>query len=235
MKEISEKITLDSASLLSQEELIRRHVEEQRKQVSAVKPTPSIPDLHDEHGGLSEETPSNYTIRNKIQQEVDNTVTKEDIREQMLQEAREVSTKHADIPVTGVDVLKRIITTGEYKETVELFGFSWTFRALDQMDDLVAIDEMSTDYGSNLANMTAYAFNQVVLSIEAIEGQSIYEIFKEIEQNKYSKKLDYILAVKRALRTYMLQFPPRAITELHDAYKKIDAKRNEGFSELKKS
>lgn len=222
------EVKLDKTGFLTPEELMK-HQSVQQSQ-------PPIPDLHDANGALPEEVPAEFVIRNKIKKDVDEVITKDSIRSEMYSDAiSDVNNKYAATPETGLDILKKIITFGDYKEAVELFGYKWTLRALDQMDDLTAIDEMSIDYGSNIANMTAYAFNQVVFSIEEIEGQSIYEIFKEVDRTKFNRKLDYMLAVKRALRTYLLQFPPYAITELHAAYKKVDAKRNEAFDALKKS
>lgn len=233
MKEVKEtKISLDPSSFLTGNEVKAREMkQEERPQEEA-----NIPNVHNEFGALPSETPPDFQLRNKINKEVETTINKETIRDQMLEEARSsVSSKYANVPSSGLDVIKHIIARGEYKEEVEVLGVRWTMRALDQMDDLIAIDEMSADYGSSLANMTAYAFSQVVLSVEAIQGQSIYEIFNEIDRSKYDTQLKYIMVVKRALRAYMLQFPPSAVAELHSAYKKIDEKRNKGLEELKKS
>ena len=139
------------------------------------------------------------------------------------------------LPLNPKDILKHIIAKGEYQETVELFGHKWTIRALDQRDLLMAAEMVKDELSSSTARMSALIFLQVVFSIEAIEGISVYECFKDVKAADYKQKEDYGLAVRKSLQKYLEHVPPQVINMFYDEYVRIEGKRNKALENLKNS
>jgi len=155
--------------------------------------------------------------------------------ERVQQETAKIRNKHYGSPDRPVDILKEIIMKGEYKETFSLYGYKWTMRALDESDLLNAADQVRDDTDTTVGRLTAFAFSQVVYAIEAIDDIPIYEFFPEIQAKDYRSKIDYIIAVKAALKAYMLAFPHILIDSLFTKFKEITAKRDSSLEELKNS
>jgi len=198
-----------------------------------VNSQPPIPDLH---------TDSDSEIPNATQRRVLETQSqsaepsKEDLIKEKIQQDLKQNLAMKGAPQHPLDVLKSLIVRGEYKEDITLFQQVWTLRALDQSDMLLALDEVSDMLESSVGRLTAVAFAQIVYALEAINGITIYEMFKDtIKPVDYPNQMSYIIAVKKALRRYLEHFPPVVIDSLYTAYMEVDKKRNEALNQLKNS
>ncbi len=213
------------------------------EQVQASRNTPfndanpsNIPDLHTSSEG---ETPTVAQMR-----DINNTINKtqvlnkEDIIQQKITEDLKKATSSFSLQGNSpLSVLKQMISLGEYKEDIKLYGQLWTIRALDQSDLMLAVEEATSLTESPVGKLTAIAFYQLVYSIEAVNGVSIYEMFKDtIKVTDYPSQIAYIIAVKKALKRYLEHFPPAVIDSLYyEGYVKVDEKRNKALEELKNS
>jgi len=154
---------------------------------------------------------------------------------QDINAARATSLDQTSFPDSPRDILKQLIAHGEYQETVNLFGHKWTLRALDQRDLLLAAEMVKDDLSSSTARMSSLIFLQVVFSLEAIDGVSIYDCFKDIKPIDYKKREEYSLAVKSALKKYLEHVPPQVINAFYEEYKRIEDTRNKALDNLKNS
>ena len=161
---------------------------------------------------------------------------KKEIMEEMAnEELRDSKPSLEKIPDNPKDALKFLIAKGDFTKTIRMYGSNWTLRALDQRDITLALDNIKMDMESETARMSALMFIQVVYSIEAINGISIYEWFPEVKRENYNKKEEYILAVKNQLKVYLEHVPPYVIDSFYTEYSAIENERAKLFAELKNS
>ena len=157
------------------------------------------------------------------------------IDEAIAKDINSIRTKNAGLPVNPLSTLKELIQKGELKETFEMYGITWTMRALDQSDLLFSLDAIKDSLDTSAGRFTALTFAQIVFSIEALNGLSIYEIFPDIKVTDFKDEQEYIYAVKIALKKYLTALPPRIIDELYLRYIELDEKRNKAIDDLKNS
>ena len=131
------------------------------------------------------------------------------------------------------DLLKALISAGQYKKDVMLHDHMWTMRALEERDLLLAFDFLKEDYTSQMGRMTAVIFYQVVLSIEAVDGIQIYDWFEEVRAGDYKSNEEYKIAVKKLLSRYMERMAQSVIDQFYQEYTKIDGERNQAIIQLK--
>lgn len=206
--------------------------EEMQSQPVIQQPSNDIPDLHQ-----TEKIP-NSNRREVINQQVDTTMNKmETIDERIQKDIQNAQkTKLENMPKDPKEILKSIIAQGEYKEDFRMFGQTWTLRALDEGDTLLALDEVRDTLTTQSGRLLAVMFGTIMYSIEAINGVSIYEWFEDIKLTDYrNDRMEYAVAVRRALRKYLEAMPPTIIDSLYDKYLEIDSRRNEGLEQLKNS
>ena len=199
---------------------------------------PSMMDFPDLHG--SDNIVPNTVTKKKIEKEI--TPEKIDLgKETLLEDAIQrdidsIRSKNVNVKQDPKDILKYIIAMGEYKETFEVYGAKWTFRALDQNDLLMALDEVKDNLESYAGRMSANMFAHVVFSLEAINNIPIYQWFPEIKLESFGgNKQEYILACKIALKQYLGAMPPNVIDALYEKYLEVDEKRNKALVDLKNS
>ena len=137
------------------------------------------------------------------------------------------------MPKEPKDILKYLIAKGSIEEKVVVADHTWTMRALDQRDLMLIMEQLRDDLDSQTARITAIMFYQVVYSIEAVDGISIYEWFSEIQEAKFPNKEAYIVAVKNAIKEYFLHMPNRTIDEFYTKYSEIEDKRSKALEEIK--
>jgi hypothetical protein len=160
-------------------------------------------------------------------------IDKEDVEEMF---EREISSpKVQGIAETPEDIFKHIISRGEYSETVEIWNYKWTMKALNHGELISALDGMKDSLASQAGRVTALAFTQVLYAITAINGISIYEWFPKIKRSDYPDIASYKEAVRRGFKVYFAKFPPTLIDDLYEAYAKIEVKRKEALESLKNS
>ena len=157
------------------------------------------------------------------------------IDEAIAKDINSIRTKNVGIPVNPLSTLKELIQKGELRETFEMYGITWTMRALDQSDLLFSLDAIKDSLDTSAGRFTALTFAQIVFSIEALNGLSIYEIFPDIKVTDFKDEQEYIYAVKIALKKYLTALPPRIIDELYLRYIELDEKRNKAIDDLKNS
>jgi hypothetical protein len=192
-----------------------------------------IPDLH-----KLEQSP-NAVRRGEISKQVETTLlnkveTLEDKIKRDIESAQQQ--KFSNMPRDPKEILKQIIAKGEYRETIELYGHKWTLKALDQNDTLLSLDEVRDSVATQSGRIIALMFGTVMYALEAIDEISITEWFPEITLAMYKgNRMEYYIAVKRAVRSYLEALPPAVIDSLYMKYEEIDSKRNQGLSELKNS
>jgi hypothetical protein len=149
---------------------------------------------------------------------------------------REISSpKVQGIAETPEDIFKHIISRGEYSETVEIWNYKWTMKALNHGELISALDGMKDSLASQAGRVTALAFTQVLYAITAINGISIHEWFPKIKRSDYPDIASYKEAVRRGFKVYFAKFPPTLIDDLYEAYAKIEVKRKEALESLKNS
>lgn len=191
-----------------------------------------IPDLENLEG-----TP-NISRRQEINQMVDDKVTAKitTIEDQIQKDIQNAQKKKFEGKVTHPkDILKQIIAAGEYVEDFDLFGHSWTLRALDQGDQLMSLDEVKDTLESASGRVIAMMFNSIVFSVQAIDGISIYEWFDEIKITDYKDNMEYHIAIRKAFKKYLEAMPPTVTEILYEKYLEVDEKRNKALDELKNS
>ena len=195
----------------------------------------NIPDLH--KVDINSTPQARQELRKKTEMSTA-SLKQEIIDEKITQDinaARAESLDQTSFPDSPRDILKQLIAQGEYQETVNLFGHKWTLRALDQRDLLLAAEMVKDDLSSSTARMTSLIFLQVVFSLEAIDGVSIYDCFKDIKTVDYKTREEYSLAVKSALKKYLEHVPPQVINAFYEEYKRIEDTRNKALENLKNS
>lgn len=182
----------------------------------------------------------NAQRRAEIARSVDALGVTDAINEKITEErinadlAANQQTKLKDVK-TPQDILKTLIAKGNYTKDVTIYDHVWTIRALEQRDLLLALDDIRDDLTSQAGRVTTLMFAQVVYSIEAIDGISIYEWFTEIRPRDYATTEEYKLAVKKSLRRHMERMAPGIIDSFYGEYQKIDGERNAALQELKNS
>ena len=155
--------------------------------------------------------------------------------ERVQDEVNTIKNRYADIPKSPKDSLKELLAQGELRKTFKLFGHTWTFRALDQGDLLLAMDDLKDSITTEAGRMTAVIFSKVVYAIEEIDETPVYRLFPDIVPNQYPSKIEYIVAVKRALRAYLIGMPPMVIDNLYFKYMEVEVERDEALEKLKNS
>ena len=136
---------------------------------------------------------------------------------------------------TPRDALKELIAVGEYREDVELFKHTWTLKALNQGELILAFNDIKDDNASAVGRISTLVMSQIAYSVEACDGIPIYEWFSEIDPARFASTEEYRLAVKRVFRRYIEQLPSFVITQFDNAYTQIEKKRNEALEKLKNS
>ena len=181
----------------------------------------------------------NAERRQEISQQIDQRVTPKMVSVEEKIQNDILSAQHKKFEGAAKhpkDVLKQLISIGEYKEDFELFGHTWTLRALDQSDTLLSLEEISDSISTQSGRVIAMMFGTLIYSIDAIDSISIYDWFDDIRVENYSgNRMEYHIAVRRALRAYLEAVPPRAIDLLYEKYMELDENRNKGINELKNS
>ncbi len=187
-------------------------------------------DLHKEEQFISKERKA------QIDEEISKFIGKEQLAQERVEKAvNETKKKYEEAPKHPRDILNDLLTRGELRKTYECFNHNWTLRALDQGDILLAMDDLKDSIESDAGRMTALVFSKVVYSIEAIDDIPIYQFFPEITPQNHPSKIDYIIAIKRALRAYLVGMPPSVIDELYYKYVELEKERDEAISKLKNS
>lgn len=191
--------------------------------------TPSdIPTMESSSRSQRESARNSTNVASSVEEDI--------LNEKIQQDIQSVSSAKNVVPKNPRDILKTLIARGEYREDVELFGYKWTLKALDQRDILLAMEDLSDLSITDQSRITTLLFAQVVYAIEAVEGIQIYEWFTDIVQrDKYSSTEEYKVAVRRVLRRYLEKLPPSAINSFNVEYAKIENKRNEAIENLKNS
>jgi hypothetical protein len=186
-------------------------------------------------GSVVEESP-NANVKQKINNEVEGSFDHSKIVEERLKtEADSANPKYGSTMDTPKNVLKNLINKGSHEEEVTLYGVKWRMRALDQSDELLAIDEIKDDFTTMAGRLTSVAFARVVYSIEAINGVQLSDIFTEIDKNSYESIIAYRYALKRQLKNYLESFSPDIINDLYEKYNEVIENRNKGLVALKNS
>ena len=136
-------------------------------------------------------------------------------------------------PTDPKDILKYLIAKGSYEEKVEVVGHVWTMRALDQRDLMLIMEQLRDDLETQTARVTSIMFYQVIYSLEAVDGISIYEWFPEIKEKEFKSKEAYIIAIKNAIKEYFLHMPNSTIDSFYTEYSKIEEKRSKALVDIK--
>ena len=193
----------------------------------------NIPDLH------SFDNTSSSENRKNIMKEppISSSQIRDEIIEEKIREDIDSVKKSSSNPVDSSpkNILKRLIAKGDYQETFRLYGDDWTLRALDQRDLLLASEMITNEVGTDAAKISHIIFAQVLFSVEAINGKSVYEFFSDIDPIKFNKREEYVFAITIALKTYFEHMSPQIINEFYDKYQIVDQKRNEALEKLKNS
>ena len=235
----NQSVSFSSDDFLTGEEMINAQVSE--TVINNKVPTPpnmeqninmDIPDLESMEG-----TPT-AKRRQEINEMVDANITTkvstiEDQIQKDIQNAQQK--KFQGVATHPKDILKQLIAQGEYVEDVQLFGHSWTLRALDQGDQLMSLDEVKDTLETASSRVIAMMFGAVVFSVQAIDGISIYEWFDEIKITNFNDNMEYHIAVRKAFKKYLEAMPPSVIEILYEKYLEVDEKRNKALDELKNS
>lgn len=186
----------------------------------------TFPDLHTEQTELSAAEKQNAS------QVVNNVINKEIIAEERLKRELE-QLKHRNTPNAPRDILKDLIMKGELKKSYKLFDHTWTLRALDQGDILLAVDDIKDSTETISGRMVSIAFSKVVYSIEEIDNVPIYQFFPEMLPTQFKSNTEYMIACKKALRAYLVGMPPIVIDMLYDKYLELEAERDKALADLK--
>jgi hypothetical protein len=165
----------------------------------------------------------------------DEMLNKEILDEKIRQDITSMK-KDVKAPGSPKDVLKSLIAKGDYKENIELFGCTWTIKALSQGDIILAFNDINDDSTSTIGKVATLTISQIAFAIEACNGIPIYEWFPDIvNRQDFATTEDFKLAVRRIFRRYLEQMPSTVLNQFDSAYTIIEKKRNEALVELKKS
>jgi len=209
--------------------------QQQEVPLAAITTTEAAPTNDDLH--TLEKTP-NAARRSEIDQSVTQTVNKIDtVEDKVRKDVLEAQKKKFEgIPKTPKDVLKSLIAQGEYTKDFKMFGQIWKLRALDQSDTMLALDEVKDDYETGSGRMLALMFGTIIYSIEAINGISVYEWFEELKLQDYNNnRMEYHVAVRKALRSYLEAMPPGIVDVIYEKYMELDEERAGAIEKLKNS
>lgn len=191
----------------------------------------NVPDLHT--------VDINSTIeqrKNLISGITTEQLKQEIINEQLKQDVASVANLNPPPQSnTPKDILKSLVAKGNYQETIHLYGSDWTIRALDQRDLLLATELVKADLDTDIARINALIFIQVIFSIEAINGKSIYEWFPERKASSFRSTEEYTMQIRNDMKTYFEHFGPQVISDFYTEYQRIETKRNIGLETLKNS
>ena len=191
-----------------------------------------VPDLEKMEG-----TP-NVNRRQEINKMVDDKIMTKvaSVEEQIQKDIQDAQKKKFEGKAAHPkDILKQLIAKGEYVEDFQLFGHTWTLRALDQGDQLMSLDEVRDTLETASGRVVALMFGSIVFSVQAIDGLSIYEWFDEIKVTDFKDNMEYHIAVRKAFKKYLEAMPPSVIEILYEKYLDVDEKRNNALDELKNS
>lgn len=188
--------------------------------------TPYIEALHQESQTVSKQT------KQEIAEKFQSRVTPED-RASMAVDSLQEGT-FTGLP-TAKELFADVITLGDYRENVRMYGHTWTLRGLNHSDILDAADDVRDTAQSNIGFLTSFTFSKLVYSLDAVDGRNIYELLPDIKYQDYKTKVDYITAVKRAIRAYLLAMPDLVIDGLIAAYNEMEQRRNAEIVKLKNS
>lgn len=191
----------------------------------------TFPDLHTTQSELNKSEKQNAT------NVVNNVINKETIAEERLLRELE-SLKHRDTPSSPRDLLKDLIMKGELTKIYKIYGYYWKLRALDQGDILLAVDDIKDSTETTAGRMVSIAFSKVVYSIEAIGAKEtemipVYQFFPEILPTKFKSNIEFVVACKKALRSYLLGMPQAVIDEVYEKYVELEAERDKALVDLK--
>ena len=194
----------------------------------------TFPDLHIGKTELSK------TDKQNISQVVNNVINKETLVEEAVKRELE-NIKYKSAPDSPRDILKDLIMRGELTKVYKIYGHYWKLRALDQGDILLAVDDIKDSTETTAGRMVSIAFSKVVYSIEAIGAKEdnlipIYQFFPNIlpsDPKFRGEKLDYVIAIKKALRAYLLAMPQSVIDEVYEKYVELEAERDKALADLK--
>ena len=191
-----------------------------------------IPDLH--NSGFTS-NPNERKEAVKVAAKSTNNINQEIIDERIKMNITEAQGGKPPTPKDPKDILKYLIAKGSLEEKVMVSGHLWTMRALDQRDLMLIMEQLKDELESQTARVTSIMFYQVIYSIEAVDGISIYEWFPEIQESKFASKESYIIAVKNAIKEYFLHMPNSTIDEFYGKYSEIENKRSKAIEEIKNS
>lgn len=187
-----------------------------------------MPDLHEQPDFV------NGQERQQIAQEYDSTISKQLIIDESIENSGiDLKHKFKQEKQSPVEILKELVLRGDHKKEFDLLGHKWLIRALDQHDMILAMDDVKDDTITYSGRMTAATFSQVVYSIEGIDGYVLSQFFPHIDPSKHKTQLSYIIALKRALRAYLIAMPPSVIDLLYDSYINVTQERDKAILELK--
>lgn len=193
-----------------------------------------IPDLHKLEGVPSANRRAE--IAESVMKQFDGLNKVEEFENKIRKDVEEAQKKKFEgVPKSPKDILKSLIAKGEYTKEYELFGQKWTLRALDQNDTLLALEEIKDDYETQSGRLMAMLFGTVVYCIEAINGIPVYQWFDDIKLSNYKDRMEYHVAVRKALRLYLEAMPPVVLDAIYDKYTELDLERQEALNELKNS
>lgn len=180
--------------------------------------------------------------REEIDRNVSATLTNQLLEREILDEKVrqdiENTKKNKDLKTatTARDVLKTLISLGDYKEDVEIFNHTWTIKALNQGDITAAFNDVKDDNITTAGRISSLVISQIAYAVEACDGQPIYEWFPDVvKKSEYDSSEEFKLAARRVFRRYLEKMPNSIIDEFDKAYTKIEKRRNEAIEELKKS
>mgnify|MGYP006989315724 CR=1 FL=1 len=174
--------------------------------------------------------------KNEIDAEIEKYLSKNTLAEErLLKEVEAVKKKNEAAPEHPRNILADLLAKGELKKTFDVAGHTWTLRALDQGDILLAMDDLKDSIETEAGRITSVVFSKVVYSIEAIDGIPIYQFFPEIQPQDHPSKIDYIITVKKSLRAYLVGMAPRIIDLLYSKYLELEDERDKALDKLKNS
>ena len=191
----------------------------------------TFPDLHIGKTELSK------TDKQNISQVVNNVINKETLVEEAVKRELE-NIKYKSAPDSPRDILKDLIMRGELTKVYKIYGHYWKLRALDQGDILLAVDDIKDSTETTAGRMVSIAFSKVVYSIEAIGAKEtemipVYQFFPEILPTKFKSNIEFVVACKKALRSYLLGMPQAVIDEVYEKYVELEAERDKALVDLK--
>ena len=189
-----------------------------------------IPDFHNDLDLPLQED------RRQVHAQFAENASKEQIRaDAAMNEALALKSASMGIPSAAKNCLKELILKGEIQKEFRLFGHDWRLRGLDQSDLLNAMDDVSDSMTTSASRITAVTFSIVVYCIDAIDGVRVKDLFPDILPSLYKDNTIYLLALRRALRTYMIGMPPIVIDSLYEKYQEVSKERDVALAELKNS